>query len=186
MNVDELSVHLERHRPRLLGFVRRHAGICLRHESAEDLVQGIHVQAVAQAASFEFRSDPELEAWVLRIARGHLGDRRDYWTAAKRRPDRLLRLTQSDGTSPGAVREPAADAPGPVTRADRADRLRLAEEALSMLLQRDADLVRGQADGLTIEEEAERLGIGYAAAQKARERALDRYRKAFLLLAKGR
>ena len=123
---------------------------------------------------------------MLRIARGHLSDRRDYWTAQKRRPERLLRLTQSDGTSPGAVREPAASAPGPVTRADRADRLRIAEEALTMLLPRDADLVRGQADGLTIDDEAVRLEISYAAAQKARERALDRYRKAFLLLAQGR
>ena len=186
MTPHDLSPLLEKHRSTLAGFVRRHAGVSLQHETEEDLVQGIHMQAIAQAERFEYRSEPEFEAWVLRIARGHLSDRRAYWTASKRRPERLLRLTQSDGPSPGAAREPASSVPGPLTRADRADRLRLAEEALTMLLPRDADLVRGQADGLTIEDEAERLEISYAAAQKARERALDRYRKAFVLLAKGR
>jgi RNA polymerase sigma factor (sigma-70 family) len=185
---EELSAHLDEHRSVLMGFVRRHAGLCLRHESADDLVQGIHLQAISRAEKFEYRSRPEFEAWVLRIARGHLSDRRDYWTAAKRRPERLLRLTRpdSDSPAPGSAREPALRTPGPVTRADRADRLRLAEEALTMLLPRDAELVRGQADGLTIEDEAERLEISYAAAQRARLRALERYRKAFLLLARGR
>jgi RNA polymerase sigma factor (sigma-70 family) len=186
MTPDKLSHLLEAHRPRLTGFVRRHAGVCLRHETEDDLVQGIHMQAIAQAERFEFRSEPEFEAWVLRIARGHLSDRRAYWTAGKRRPERLLRLTQSDGPTPGAARVPASSVAGPVTRADRADRLRLAEEALTMLLPRDAELVRGQADGLTIDDEAERLELTYAAAQKARERALERYRKAFVLLARGR
>jgi len=185
---EELSTHLDAHRAALSGFVRRHAGICLRHETAEDLVQGIHLQAIAQAERFEYRSPPEFEAWVLRLARGHMSDRRDYWTATKRRPERLLRLTRPDGDAPapGSVREPAMRTAGPVTRADRTDRLRLAEEALGMLLPRDAELVRGQADGLTLEEETERLGISYAAAQRARLRALERYRKAFLLLARGR
>jgi RNA polymerase sigma factor (sigma-70 family) len=185
---EELSIHLDAHRTTLSGFVRRHAGVSLSHESEEDLVQGVHLQAIAQAERFDYRSRPEFEAWVLRIARGHLSDRRDYWTATKRRPERLLRLTRpdSDSPGPGTVREPAMSAPGPVTRADRSDRLRLAEEALTMLLPRDAELVRGQADGLTLEEEAERLEISYAAAQRARLRAIERYRKAFILLAGGR
>ncbi len=186
MKPGDLSPLLGAHRNVLLGFVRRHGGLCLRHETEDDLVQGVHMQAIAQAARFEYRSHPEFEAWVLRIARGHLSDRRAYWTASKRRPERLLRLTSGDGRAPGAVREPAARIAGPVTRADRADRLRLAEETLTLLLPRDAELVRGQADGLTLEDEATRLGISYAAAQKARERALERYRKAFVLLAKGR
>jgi RNA polymerase sigma factor (sigma-70 family) len=184
---EELSTHLDAHRAALSGFVRRHAGVCLRHETGEDLVQGIHLQAIAQAERFEYRSAPEFEAWVFRIARGHMSDRRDYWTAAKRSPERLLRLTRPDGgaPAPGSAREPAMHTAGPVTRADRADRLRLADEALTMLLPRDAELVRGQADGLTLDEEAERLEISYAAAQRARLRALERYRKAFLLLARS-
>ena len=186
MTPEELSVLLQSHRVALAGFVQRHAGVCLKFESADDLVQGVHVAAIARAPEFEYRSVPEFEAWVLQLARGHLADRRDYWTAAKRRPERLLRLTSADSDSadPGAAREPAHKAAGPVTRADRADRLRLAEEALAMLLPRDAELVRGQADGLSLEQEAERSGLGYAAVQRARHRAIERYRKAFLLLAR--
>lgn len=184
MNADELARRLAHHRPRLLGFVRSHAGATLRSETADDLVQDIHLKAVSRADEFVFRSEPEFEAWVLRVARGHLADRHDYWTAAKRRPERLLRLTRAEGhgSDPAAVREPARDTAGPATRAGRADELARAEKALGLLLPRDADLVRGAADGRTLDEEAERLGITYASAQKARHRALERYRRAFEVL----
>lgn len=184
MKTGALARLLEEERGRIAAFVARHAGICLRHDTVEDLVQGIHLEALSHAERFEYRSRPEFEAWLLRVARGHLAGRRDYWTAARRRPDGLLRLTRSGRSSsdPAAVAEPAHDTAGPATRADRADQLRRAEEALSLLLPRDAELVRGAADGLTIEEEADRLGLSYSAAQRARLRALERYRKTFGLL----
>lgn len=187
MTPDELAGRLENHRGALLRFVERHAGRTLRFETAEDLVQDVHLKALARADEFTFRSEPEFEAWVFRVARGHLADRYDYWTATKRRPERLLRLTRADGdgSDPQAVRMPARDTAGPATRAGEADELVLAEKALALLLPRDAEIIRAQADGNTLEEEAERLSVSYAAAQKARLRALERYRKAFRVLALG-
>ncbi len=183
MTADELSALLDARRDDLIRFVERHAGATLRREAAEDLVQGAHLRALARADEFEYRSDPEFEAWMYRVARAHLADRHDYWTAAKRRPERLLRLTRADGTDPGAAREPPRDTAGPATRAEAADSLRKAEEALALLLPKDAALVRGVADGRTIDEDSASLGITYAAAQRARLRALERYRRAFQVLA---
>jgi RNA polymerase sigma factor (sigma-70 family) len=185
VTAEELSALLDVRRNDLLRFVERHGGATLRHEAAEDLVQGVHLRAVSRADEFEYRSDREFEAWMYSITRAHLADRNNYWTAAKRRPERLLRLTRADGTDPGAAREPRSDTPGPATRAGNADSLRKAEEALDLLLPRDSDLVRGVADGRTIDEDAERLGVSYAAAQRARLRALERYRRAFQVLALG-
>lgn len=184
MNAAEISRRLDEDRERLLGFLRRHGGICLRFETPEDLLQGVHVKALLAAERFEYRGRREFEAWSIRVARAHLADRAEYWTAARRRPERLARLTGADRTSPGAdaVREPAGEGAGPATRAERSERIRRAEEALSLLLPRDAEYVRGIADGRTIEEDAMRAGVGYAAAQRARLRALERFRKAFGLL----
>lgn len=188
MNSRELSALLEEHRPQLERFVERHAGTSLKHEAVEDLVQGIHLKAISRAGNFEYRSRPEFEAWVFRVGRAHLADRREHWNAAKRRPERLLRLTRadSDSTDPSSAREPAGEERGPATRADHAEQLALAQEALTLLLPRDADLIRGEADGLSIQEQADQQGMSYAAMQRARLRALERYRKAFLLLARGK
>jgi len=187
MNADELAGRLEEHRDRLGRFVQRHAGRTLRFETVDDLIQDIHLRSIGQAAQFTYRSEPEFEAWMLRIARGHLADRYDYWTATKRGPERLLRLTRAEGDSsdPQAVRMPARDTAGPATRAGDSDELLRAEKALGLLLPRDAEMVRAHADGSTLEDEALRLEITYAAAQKARLRALQRYRKAFAVLALG-
>ena len=50
MNARELSALLNEHRPQLERFVSRHAGSCMKHETADDLVQGIHLKAIARAA----------------------------------------------------------------------------------------------------------------------------------------
>ncbi len=186
MNVDELSALLAAGRPALERFVARHARTLALHEPVEDLVQGVITRALGRAGDFELRSGPEFEAWMLRVARAHIADRRAHFAAAKRRPARLLRLTRADSDTddPAAVREPASPGAGPATRAERADQVRRAEEALALLLPRDAELVVGHAEGRTLDEEAARLGIAYDAAQRARHRALERYRRAFELLSR--
>ncbi len=184
MNARELSAMLEEHRPQLQRFIARHAGATLKRETVDDLTQGVHLKAISRAGDFEYRSRPEFEAWVVRIARAHMADRHAHFSAAKRRPERLLRLTRSDSDTrdPASERMPAAATPGPATSADNAEQLRLAQRALTLLLPRDADLVRAEADGLSIQDQADELGISYAAAQRARLRALERYRRAFRLL----
>jgi hypothetical protein len=58
----------------------------------------------------------------------------------------------------------------------------LAVRALDLLLPRDRDLVRWSADGVPLDEQAERLGVAYEAAGKARQRAIERFRKTFALV----
>ncbi len=186
MSEPALAELLIRHRPEILQYVAARGGSLLRFESAEDLVQGIHLRALERSDDFEYRSQPEFMGWLFTLVRGHLAHRREYWNALKRRPARLLRLTQgSDATAdPNAVREPAARRTGPVTFAERRQQMERAVKALALLLPRDADMVRCQTEGLSIQDLAERYDITYQAAQRAQHRALERFRKAFLLVSK--
>jgi DNA-directed RNA polymerase specialized sigma24 family protein len=57
---------------------------------------------------------------------------------------------------------------------------------MGLLLPRDRELVTWASNGLTGPEMATRLGISEEAAEKARARALERLRKAFSLVSRGR
>ena len=57
-------------------------------------------------------------------------------------------------------------------------------KALAVLLPRDQQLVRWSSEGLDSGAMAERLGISRDAADRARLRALERFRKAHRLLAR--
>ena len=54
--------------------------------------------------------------------------------------------------------------------------LELATRALSLLPERDRSLVRWASEGVDLTEQAERLGLGYAAVQRAAHRAVERLR----------
>ncbi|MCK6481950.1 MAG: hypothetical protein L6R43_17925 [Planctomycetes bacterium] len=174
---------LQVHRGRIETMVRFEARGLLRFETEEDLVQGILARALERGGSFAYRDDPSFFSWIRRTAESYLADRRAHWGALKRRAGRVLRLTQGGGEpSPGSVREPPSDATGPSTFASRREQIGLVMKALDLLLPKDRDLVRWSADGVDVEETARRLGLGYEAAGKARQRALDRFRKSFELV----
>lgn len=175
---------LEDHRGALLAYVRRHAGALLRKETAEDLAQLVCVRVLEHERSFRYEGDEAFRGWLYALARSALGERRDYWQALRRKPDRLLHLTSADASTPGAVREPAGKRTGPGTAASKKEQIALAAKALSLLLPRDAQLVQWTAEDLPLAEQASSLGISYDAVEKARHRALERYRQAFALLVK--
>jgi RNA polymerase sigma factor (sigma-70 family) len=180
--VSALAELLVRYRPDLVRFVERRAGSVLRFESAEDLVQGIHLNALRHGARFRYQGREPFLAWMHTVARHHIATRRAYWHALKRRPRGLLRLTRAPGTDPRGVAEPAAGATGPSTFAGRAEHVARAARALDLLLERDRQLVQWASAGTADAEIAERLGLSRAAAERARQRALGRYRKTFRLL----
>lgn len=173
---------LVRHRPALLRYVERHAGAVQRFESPEDLVQGIHLRALEHQEGFSFQGREPFLAWLHEVARNFLNTRRAYWSALKRRPAGLLRLTQGVGTDAHGVAEPAALATGPATFAGRAEQVALAARALGLLLERDQVLVRWAGEGASTAEIAARLALSDAAAERARQRAVERFRKAHRLL----
>ena len=174
---------LDRHRARLSGLVRGEAKGLLRYETEDDLVQGIVLRALERGSGFEWRGEPSFFAWIRRIGESYIADRRAHWGALKRRSGRVLRFASGDETRGGSVvGEPAADGTGPSTFAARREMIALAAKALDLLLPRDRDLVRWSSEGVPLEEQADRLGIAYEAVGKARQRAVERFRKTFALV----
>lgn len=162
----------------------------LRFEPLDDLVQGTHARALAEAGRFAYRGDAEFRAWLATLARRHIGDRHDHYRACKRRATRVLRITLADGhrTAAGATRgvSPLSGKAGPATVAERRELVVLAIQALGALMPRDRDLVRWTSEGISIEEQAQRLGISYEAAQRAVLRAQERLRATFELARRAR
>jgi RNA polymerase sigma factor (sigma-70 family) len=163
---------LAAHSADLLLFLRKHGKRLLDHETEEDLLQGVRLRALESAGDFRYEGQEAFFAWLHALARSYLADREKHWSALRRNPGALLRLTAAD---------PASTATGPSTRASRKEQLKLALEALATLLPKDRDLVRWSSEDVPLEEQAARLGVSYDAAKQARLRALERFRKAYEL-----
>lgn len=168
----------------LARFVRREGAGLLRFESAEDLVQGVQMRALAAPHRFEFRGAEQLRGWLFTLARRHIADRRDYWSAMKRGSGRVLRLTFGGSASgdPMAARAPAAPGSGPSTIASKRELLVLAARAIAILPPRDRQLVKWMSESVALDEQASRLGISYEATQRAGLRAVERFKKAWRLV----
>jgi RNA polymerase sigma factor (sigma-70 family) len=178
--VNDLETLLEFHRPRLVAFFAKRAGpLLLRFETPEDLAQGAQTEALRAKDGFEYRDESTFLGWLFTIARRHLSARRDHWFALKRNRAGVLRLTWDGGDANGDV---AGTRTGPGTFAERREELVLITRAMDLLPDRDRQLVRWTSEDVPLAEQAERLGIGYHAAEKARTRAVERLRKAFTLI----
>jgi RNA polymerase sigma factor (sigma-70 family) len=167
---------LDRSRASLAQFFSRRAVNLLRYESIEDLVQGACVKALDAAAQFEVRGDEEFHRWVLLVAKQHAADRHRYWTALRRRAGKAVRYAVSTASQSESqeLREFAASQSGPATRAGRREEIDLATKALTALFPRDHAILQSVLDDEPVESLASRLGLGYEAAKKARQRALER------------
>lgn len=173
-----IRAHLAKEQDALRGFVVKRAGTLLQYEELGDLVNGIVLRALDRSKAATYRSDPELRAWLYELASCYLADRHEHWRAAMRGAGRIVRLTLS-GLSGNGVPLPRASQPGPATSAARRELLVLSTRAIAALPARDQDLVRWRSEGLSVEEQAERVGLSYAATQRAGLRAFDRFRKLF-------
>lgn len=169
---EDLGSLLAAHSGELLAFLRRNGKRLLDRETEEDLLQGVRLRALQHAAEFRYEGREAFFAWLHALARSYLADREKHWSALRRNPGALLRLTAAD---------PASTATGPSTFASRKEQLKLALDALATLLPKDRDLVRWSSEDVPLEEQATRLGITYDAAKQARLRALERFRKAYEL-----
>ena len=86
----------------------------------------------------------------------------------------------------GWLIDPVAQQTGPVTRAEKREQLDLAALAMEGLPARDRELVRLMTRDVPIAATAERLGMSVAAAQRARLRAVERFRKIYRILERQR
>ncbi len=183
-----LAELLERHHAELVRHLRREGSGLLRYESAEDLAQGAALHALRVADRFEYLGDAAFMGWIRAIGRQHIANRTAYWRALKRNAGPMLRVTFGDTTDPGSGSgvNPEARLTGPATFADRRARLEIATSALALLPARDRELVEAICRGLSIDETAERLDITAAAAQRARLRAQERFKKTYELALRRR
>ena len=180
-----LEALLDEHRETLLRIVARLGSGLLRYESAEDLVQGIHLHALGVAQHFEYRSDKEFLGWIAALARQHIARRNSYWKAKKRAAAKLLRITFSDPKTGGAGGiNPAGSWVTASSIASRKELVALARKALGRLGERDQKLMGWLCEDLSIDAIAAHLEVSYDAAERARLRALDRFRKKFAELYK--
>ena len=175
-----LATLLDRHRATLVRYFERKGTGLARFESAEDLAQGVHLHAIDHRARFTYQGDEAFVGWLLALARQHLSRRIEHWTALKRDAGPMLRI------SFGAGVDPVAQQTGPVTRAERSEQLDLAALAMEGLPPRDRELVRLMTRDVPIAATAERLGMSEAAAQRARLRAVERFRKIYRILERQR
>ena len=180
MSTPTLSHRLEDVRADLELFLARHGGWVLKLESAEDLMQGLHVRVLERGGDARFVNRKAFLGWVYTVARSYIADRKTYWSALKRDSARLVRLTTAGGAArPGAIT-------GPSTFASRRELTQFAIRALAVLRPRDRRLVRWTAEDVPLEEQAQRLDLSYTAARAARQRAVERFRKAFELARRAR
>lgn len=181
MSDHDVEALLRRHARRLSAVVHHEAGGLLRFESEDDLLQGIRQRIVEKIDGLVADTEREAEGWLVTLARNWLNGRRAHWSALKRDGGALLRFTLT-GSGDGASPLPADTSTGPATLAHRLEQLTLATRALALLPDRDRDLVRWSCDGLDLPTMAARLGLSTEAAGKARQRAMERLRKAHRLV----
>jgi RNA polymerase sigma factor (sigma-70 family) len=179
-----LSALLERYRAGLLRIVRLLGSGLLRYESEEDLVQGIHLHALRVAEHFQDQGEKAFRGWILRVARQYIAHRHRYWSALRRNPGEVRRLSTFASKGTALARHPVSPATGPVTSAARREEFALAVKAIAVLLPRDQRLVRWMCEGASVEEIASRLGLTVDAAARAKRRAVERLRAAFEALSR--
>lgn len=177
-----LPVLLDRHRDRLVRWLEANARGLRRFESADDLAQGVHLHVLQVADRFAWRGDDAFVGWLLAVARRFVADRAAHWHALKRDAGPTLRITFAGaGSEDGTTLEPSLSRTGPATWASRREELTRATRVLAAMSPRDAELVRLHARGLDVDEIAQRLSLTPAAAQRARLRAVERFRRLFAL-----
>lgn len=181
-----LSELLARHRGALIKFIERNAQGLLKHETADDLAQGIHLRAMKQVDQFEYRGEREFLAWLYVVGKQHIGDRHDYWSALRRDAGNALRITVSDASASesGGVNPPTMGS-GPATFAMRRELVEIASRTIACLLPRDQQVIRATCRGDSIADIAKELGIAYDAAEKAKARAFERFKKTFELVSRN-
>lgn len=145
----------------------------------------MHLHAIANQERFQYQGDREFVGWMLQVARQYLARRVHHWKALKRDAGPIMRITFGVDTK-GGSRDPAARGPGPITHASQTEEIELAARAIDGLPPRDREIMRMMARELSVREIAERLAISEAAAQKARLRATERFRKIYTILERAR
>ena len=157
---------LIRHRPHLLRLVQRKARGLLRYETADDLVQGIHLGALESSRHFEYQGEPAFVSWLNTIAERQLLMAVRYHSARKRDISR----ERFAGTSPSHP----ADQPSPSAAAVQGEMTALIRNAVLRLPTLERRVVEMHSfEGRSFARVAQELALsGAARARYIFQRAL--------------
>jgi RNA polymerase sigma-70 factor, ECF subfamily len=143
-------------------------------EATKEVVQASLTKAIRSLASY--RSDAALITWLCQICRSQIVD---YLRANKRFSNRIVLIDDSPELRAAleAVEAPAEDEPA--QRLSTAQTRALVQSVLDRLPARYGDVLEWKyIEGRSVEEIAELLGVGHAAAQSMLARARIAFRDA--------
>ena len=159
---DELA---ERHRARLLAFIRTRLGEDLRrHAEPEDILQEAYLKGFKSLDRFEWRGERSFFAWLATIA--------EYVIRELGRSYKLPAVPLD--------REPVDQAPSPSRAARREERFMKLEDAVAGLSEDHRSVIRlSRIEGLDISEIASRMDRSPGAVRHLLLRALQKLRESF-------
>ena len=177
----DLRSLLVSHAAEVTAMVNKRAQALLRFEDLDDVAQGVRAFALESAHSFAYEGQLEFTGWLGTVVRSSVANRLRYWRALKRRAPCLLRITTSDSSVNDAFPavNPACTGSAPSQFLADSERLDIALKAVRLLLRRDQEIIRGVVEGWQLDDFGKKLDLGYVASQRARLRALDRFRQIY-------
>jgi RNA polymerase sigma factor (sigma-70 family) len=171
---------LECHQRELQRIVSSAGRDLLRHEAAEDLQQEINLHVLQVADRFVYRSKREFLGWLAQVARQRIATRLRAFGTRQRNLGLVHRSTFLRTRLHSVANGLLAPEPEPAALADRKEQIALLQQVLRAQLPRDQDLLVWMAAGMPVEETARRLGLSRESTNRARQRAVDRLRAAFM------
>jgi len=169
------------HADRLLAAVRAELGGRLRQRmESQDIMQQVCVDALRNIDGFEDQGKGSFFRWLRRIAVNSICDAdRKAFKAVKRRGElRAADVAQADESILNLIELIPGSVTGPVTTADRADRLRMLRAALDGLSEDHREVLRLRyLNQLSFEETAAEMDKTVRAVRSLCVRALIRLKE---------
>jgi len=168
---EALDALVARHFPKLIAYVRLHAGPhLLVKESVSDLAQSVCREVLDDLDDFEYRGEPAFRKWLFTAALNKLRERHRYWQAERRD----VRREQAASPSADAIELMAlAPSDGAPSRAAMAEEdLARLEQAFEQLSDDDRTvLTLARIVGLPHKQIAEEMGRSEGATRVLLHRA---------------
>lgn len=142
---------------------------------AEDVVQDTLARGLERLGSY--RAESQLHTWLCAICRNRVAD---WYRVQGRYEERIVLAEDLPGVRAAMESFRAPDADGPAESFRRTEAARLIQVALDSLPARYGNALEWKyVEGFTSQEIADRLGVGYEAAQSLLARAKRAFAEAY-------
>ncbi len=150
------------------------------HDAAEDVVQETLSKALGKIATF--RAESSLFSWMCTFCRHEIS----RWHRRHATPNRLVPLNDDNPEVLAAIEKQSRET-DPRRATMQQDLAQTVHEVLDLLPSRYADCLQWKyTDGISVNQIAERLGVGFKAAESLLTRAREAFRTHYETLTRGR